>query len=219
MARLFITPREISFINDVSAEVIKDVVGQKIYYYSISAVKTQIDELYNEAPDKVFDNPIEINCLVLYKPEDVKTGIFGTDETHMIEVFIQPRDMLNKQIEIIEGDFFSFGVNFYEATAVITDKIIYGQIEYDSGIKIMGKKARKNQFISKVLGPTNEAYSDPDAVQKTFLQQRGSPMNADGPTGDVRSLQKNGVLEPALDLAEVSPKGTTSNAESSFYDE
>ncbi len=36
MARLFVTPREVNFINDLTKELIKDVIGQKIYYYSIS---------------------------------------------------------------------------------------------------------------------------------------------------------------------------------------
>jgi len=35
MARLFITPREIDFISDITKEVIKDVVGQKIFFYKV----------------------------------------------------------------------------------------------------------------------------------------------------------------------------------------
>ena len=35
MARLFITPREIDFISDVTKEIVKDVIGQKIYYYKV----------------------------------------------------------------------------------------------------------------------------------------------------------------------------------------
>jgi hypothetical protein len=30
MARLFVSPREINFINDIAKELIKDVIGQKI---------------------------------------------------------------------------------------------------------------------------------------------------------------------------------------------
>ena len=38
MSRLFITPREINFINDVAKELVKDVAGQKIYYFPISEI-------------------------------------------------------------------------------------------------------------------------------------------------------------------------------------
>ena len=45
MARLFITPRELNFINDIAKEIIKDVVGQKIYYFPISEVKSKENSL------------------------------------------------------------------------------------------------------------------------------------------------------------------------------
>jgi len=60
MARLFITPREIDFINDLSKELIKDVVGQKIYYYSVRPDVMNIHDVYEESPDKIFDPPVEI---------------------------------------------------------------------------------------------------------------------------------------------------------------
>jgi hypothetical protein len=64
MARLFITQRELNFISDITKEIIKDVVGQKIYYYPVSEKKTKSHPVYNEALKKFYDNPIEIECLV-----------------------------------------------------------------------------------------------------------------------------------------------------------
>ena len=62
MGRLFIGPREIDLVNDLTKELIKDVIGQKIYYYSISQSKTKINELYDEAPEKIFETPLEIKA-------------------------------------------------------------------------------------------------------------------------------------------------------------
>ena len=69
MARLFITPREINFINDLSKEVIKDVIGQKIYYYQISNIKSNVHDVYQESPEKIFDNPIEIDEELIIIPD------------------------------------------------------------------------------------------------------------------------------------------------------
>jgi hypothetical protein len=219
MARLFITPREIDFISDVTKEIIKDVIGQKIYYYPISALKTKVHGVYEEAPEKVFDDPIEINCLVQYEETAVTTGKFGTEEFYNIEAFVQNRDMIDKGIQLYEGDFFSYGTVFFEVIQVVILDNIYGQAEYTAGVKLVGKEARKSQFVSKLFGPTDEAYSDPDATQKTFIQQRGFPENAEGPTGDVRNLIERGVLtEPITGPAEVSPKGSDKDS-SAFYDE
>ena len=51
MARLFITPREIDFINDTAKELVKDVIGQTIYYFQISEIKTNVHDVYEEAPE------------------------------------------------------------------------------------------------------------------------------------------------------------------------
>jgi hypothetical protein len=95
-----------------------------------------------------------------------------------------------------------------------------GQIENKRFITISGKQARKEQFLTKVFGPTSEDYTDDDAIQDVFVQQRGFEKNRLGDTADVRELQKRGILEkPISKPREISPKGNKSNAGSSFYDE
>lgn len=220
MGRLFITPREIDLVNDLTKELIKDVVGQKIYYYSISLTKTKINTLYDEAPEKIFENPVEINCFVNYKEPSYNIGKFGVDETQNIEAYIQYRDLIDKGIEIDVGDFFSYGDVFFEITSATKIKELFGQIEYGDGFRLIGKQARKEQFVTHVIGPTDEKYSDADAVQETFVQQRGFESNEEGKTGDVRELQKREVLDrPISGPQEVSPKGSTSGEASSFYDD
>ena len=220
MARLFITPREMNFINDIAKEVIKDVVGQKIYLFQISEIKSKVHDIYEESPDKVFDSPIEIDCLVKYNEQEIKTDRFGSEEYYTIEAYIQSRDLLDKGIEILEGDFFSYGSTFFEIIKAPLTQTIFGQIEHKRFITISGRQARKDQFLTKVFGPTSEEYLDADAIQETFVQQRGFKTNKLGKTEDVRDLQKNGVLEkPISGPKEVSSRGDSTNVGSSFYDE
>lgn len=220
MARLFITPREMNFINDIAKEVIKDVIGQKIYLFQISEIKSKVHDIYEESPDKVFESPIELDCLVKYEAQQIKTDRFGSEEYYTIEAYIQSRDLLDKGIEIMEGDFFSYGSTFFEVIKAPLSQTIFGQIEHKRFITISGRQARKDLFLAKVFGPTSEEYSDVDAIQDTFVQQRGFEENRLGKTGDVRDLQKNGVLDaPITGPKEVSSKGDDTNAGSSFYDE
>jgi len=220
MSRLFITEREINYINDLAKELVKDVVGQKIYYFSISNIKSQVHDVYEESPDKIFEKPIEIDALVKYSPQDVRTNRFGSEEYYSIECYLQSRDLLDKGITVHEGDFFSYGETFFEVIKSPSTDVIFGQIEHKAYITITGKQSRKGQFLSKIFGPTSEAYSDADAVQNTFVQQRGFEKNRLGATGDVRDLQKNGVLDaPLTGPAEVSPAGDPDSVGSSFYDE
>jgi hypothetical protein len=92
--------------------------------------------------------------------------------------------------------------------------------EHKDGIRIVGTKARQGLFDTKVLGPTDISYTDPDAVQETFVQQRGIDEDPNDPNGDVRDLVKKGVLdEPLTGQKEISNKGDSTGAGSSFYDE
>ena len=220
MSRLFLSEREINFINDIAKEVVKDVIGQKIYLFPISEIKSRVHDVYEESPEKIFENPIEVDALVKYMPQEVKTNRYGSEEYYNIEAYIQIRDMIDKKIDVREGDFFSYGETFFEVIKAPVSDTIYGQIEHKSFVTITGKQSRKGQFVSKIFGPTSEWYTDPDAVQTTFVQQRGFAENRLGQTGDVRDLQKRGVLDaPISQPREVSPSGDSTGAGSSFYDE
>jgi len=221
MARLFITPREINFISDITKEIIKDVVGQKIYYYPVSEHKTQVRGVYNEAFKKVFDNPIAIDALVDSQYQNDSTmDQFGSDTQYKLEVFIQYRDMVEKGINIEPGDYFSFSTIFYEISQVTIMRNIYGLAEHKGGIKLVGTRARESLFTALTIGPTDISNSESDAVQHTFVQQRGFSENKEGITADVHDLVKNGVLDsPLTGPKEVSPLGDSPQVGSAFYDE
>ncbi len=64
MARLFVTPREIDYISDLTKEITKDVRGQNIFYYRIREDLTNGHDVYEESPDKVFDKPVEMEAMI-----------------------------------------------------------------------------------------------------------------------------------------------------------
>lgn len=222
MSRLFITPRELNFISDITKELVKDVVGQRIYYYPINEHKTKVDDLYNEAVKKVFDNPIALDCLVdTHFQVDTVVSQFGVDSQFKIEVFLQHRDLVDKGIAVAIGDFFSFSDVFYEVTENTFMRNIYGLPEHKDGVKLIGIKARDTQFKARTIGPTDIGRPEADAVQTVFHQQRGQATNAEGVTGDKRELQVDTVLDrPITGAKEVSPNGDTEHSgASAFFDE
>jgi hypothetical protein len=224
MARLYITPREINFISDITKEIVKDVIGQKIYYYPISETKTKVHDVYGEATQKVFDAPVIIDCLVDSRfQSDTKIDRFGVDQQYKIEVYVQYKDLVEKGINVSIGDFFSFSDIFYEITDNIIMRNIYGLPEYKDGVKLIGTKARDGQFKTLLNGPTDIKHSDDTAVLKKFEQQRGRTENSEGPTGDVHDLVRENVLEPSITgPKQVSEKGALSDNShhgSSFFDD
>ena len=224
MSRLFITPRELAFIADLTREITKDVIGQVIYYYPVSELKTVPHEVYNESVKKITDSPISIDALVSAQYQtDTVVNAFGIDQQYKIEVFIQYRDLVEKGINVSIGDFFSHGSIFYEIAESVITRAIYGFPEHQEGVKLTGVLARAGQFEAVLRGPTDTMFSDDDAVQKKFEQQRGFLENDAGPTGDVRELVENGTLdEPLSSPREVSEAGVGASGPtngSAFYDE
>lgn len=218
MSRLFITPRERNFFSDIAKEVIKDVIGQKIYVYSISEKKSSVHDVYNESVQKVYDQVISIDALVA-SPE-IKTEIteFGPDQKYTVEAWVQYRDMVDKGIDLAMGDFFSFGEVIYEITDITTTRNIYGIAEDKDGLKVIGTKARESLLKSRVFGPTDREFTDTDAIQTTFNQQKGDEFNVDGQTADRRELIVNGTLDQLpKHTVEVSEKGDPEGVGSSFY--
>jgi hypothetical protein len=214
MARLFITSRELNLISDITKEVIKDVIGQKVFYYKVRRELSNVHDVYQESQNKVFDPPIELDALVEWQPMEQRTNNFGSELYSSVTVNIHQRDILDKNVVVKEGDFFSYGSTFYEVTSVIPMSKIFGQIEHTTGLKLTGKQAREGIINKFPLGPTSEAFTEDDAVQDTFVQQRGFSVNAQGETNDVRDLRKNGVLQdPVTGPKEVLPDGVSS----SFY--
>src|SRR5574338_434560 len=153
------------FVNDIAREILKDVAGVTIMYYSIDFARTMVHDVYNESVEKVFSHPIEIAARVDWKPTEVKTNEFGHDEVRSIDVYIHVRDMIERRINVKTGDYISFGETFYEVTAAVFNDIMFGQVEYRMSYKLTCVQARDDDFIAKVIGPTWEGYDDADAVK------------------------------------------------------
>lgn len=187
MPRLFVTQREIDFFNDIGKEVVKDIVGQQIIYWPVSTLKTKIHPVYNEAVKKIFENPIRIDALVGQPTWETRITQFGPEQINKLEVFIQARDLSQKNIEVSEGDYFTYGEQAYEIVAAVNMNNFFGQVEHDIGFKITGLLAKAGEFNpQKFFRPINEKLTP----LVPFEQQRGLPENIDGPTGDIRDVRQ-----------------------------
>ena len=127
--------------------------------------------------------------------------LIGTNGVQRFEVNAYGKRI--NQIDFKEGDYFSYGAFFFEATSIIYDKLVYGHIERVVSLKVLGKQSRIEHIDKIAHGPTSESYTESDAVKTTFEQQRGMPEH------DVRQLVEDKVLEkPITGAKKVAPDGT-----------
>jgi hypothetical protein len=192
MARLFISPREIQLINDWTKEYVKDVIGQKIYYYPVSTMKTMVHDVYNEAINKIFENPFILSVLVGQPKWETKHNQFGMEQTTTVELWVQVRDLIDRGLTLAEGDFFTYGDAVFEVVSYLQMNNIFGQEEYEVSYKIVGRLARPGQFDPKDFFKPQKDSNNPfiqSPVQQTFVQQRGLKETQEGATGDFRQLR------------------------------
>jgi len=191
MARLFIGPREQQFVSDITKEFVKDVVGQFIYYYPVSMINTTVHPVYDEAVEKVFENPIKMDVLAGQPERASNWNSFGLEGDSQIEILVQARDLLDKGVDVYGGDFFVYGSEVYEVIGTVAVENIYGQAEYEKARKITGHQSRSGQFdledFKKLLKDSQQF--DESNVQKKFVQQRGLAENEEGATADTRQVR------------------------------
>ena len=201
--------------SDNTKEIIKDVAGQKVYYNTVREELSDVHSVYEESMHKIFNPPLELECLVEWQPSEVKTTQFGHEQIKTITAYIHGRDIIDRNLNILQGDYLSYGEYFFEITSLVYDKLVYGQIERVVSLKLTAKQTRLEHIYKKAIGPTYEGYTDKDAIQNTFEQQRG--LN----DYDKRQLREDNILdEPITGAKKVSPDGSTRSVNkvgSSFY--
>lgn len=185
MSRLFATTRELNLISDLTKEIIKNFSGQTVIVYPINKELTKTNDLYNESDTKIFDTPIEIRALVEFKGEvEVTTTNWGIDSKWELAVYFHKQDIVDKNINLRDGDFLQYGGKFYEIMAIKEIKDVFGINEQIVGMHADCRIARQSQFTSD-----NISFS-PD----NFELYRGSATGHQ--VHDKRKLFDQGIIEP-----------------------
>lgn len=196
-----------NLFSDLNKEMMKDVRGEKIYYYRLKLNETKAHPVYDEAEDKFFDDPIEVDVHIDSWEGDPQTTKFGTDTFKKLTFLLHYEDIVDRDLDVREGDVISWGPRFYEITEIQTKSVLYGAVERLNAIHVTAVQTRRANIAEPVQGPTETRFDDPDAVQNDFYQQRGNETNPLGQfTGDKRRLVDAGIVQREVG-AEISERG------------
>lgn len=144
---LFTGKKEKDLVKQVNDEVIERVVGQSVVYYPISLEHTQFHEIYGEAVQKNFLNPIRVYAMVKYNSESTTTTPLGVDRIEKITVSFHKRRLTEDQnVFVREGDFVQYGEHFYEILTLSEPNWLYGQVESRFEITAECVRAREGLF-------------------------------------------------------------------------
>jgi hypothetical protein len=144
---LFTGKKEKDFVKQVNDEVIERVVGQTIVYYPISLEHTNFHDIYGEAGDKNFLNPVRVYAMVKYESETTSTTPLGVDRIEKISVAFHKRRLTEDQnLFVREGDFIQYGDKLYEILTLAEPKWLFGQVDSKFEIAASCVRAREGLF-------------------------------------------------------------------------
>lgn len=143
---MFVTDREINFVNTINKELIQHVVGQWVNYYAMSLKHTRVDDLYNEAVQKVWLPPVQITARVLWDSPTVTSTPQGQDTKYEAEVYFHNQELTERNVLPKEGDYVEFGQVFFEITSVTEPQLVFGQVNNRMMKKCVCVPSREGQF-------------------------------------------------------------------------
>ena len=73
---LFGSNRDFNLLVNINRELLKDIIEQEIGYYKLSLDDTQAN-IYGESLEKVYLNPVKLNCLITRGDQVVDVDDFG----------------------------------------------------------------------------------------------------------------------------------------------
>ncbi len=144
---LFVGQKEKDLVKQVNDEIIERVVGQTIVYYPISLQHTKYHDLYGEAINKVFLDPVRVHAMVKYVGQDTTVTPLGVDRIEKINIAFHKRRLTEDQdLFVREGDFIQYGEHFYEILTLEEPKWLFGQVESSFEIAATCVRAREGLF-------------------------------------------------------------------------
>lgn len=124
---LFGSARDVSLIRRLNKELINEIVDTEVYYYKPILDKTLIN-IYGEATDKFFYDPVKIPCLIDRQDTEQVSDDFGQSYQHTA-TFNFLRDTLkdDKDVKPDVGDIIQWDNEYYMVDNVNENRLFVGK--------------------------------------------------------------------------------------------
>lgn len=139
---LFGTSRDASLIRHIGRELINNIIEQQVGYYKINLDETTTNMYGESNGQKIYYNPVLINCLIERSTQEWTTDSFGPDVNRKVQLRFLKDDLagIDLSIELPEGGKgFAYGVvpevgdvilwqnNYYEVDDVLENQYFVGK--------------------------------------------------------------------------------------------
>lgn len=123
---IFGSQRDFSLFVGINRELLSDVIEQEILYYKYSLEDTQVN-IYGEGMEKVFWEPVKLNCLITRGDQVNNVDDFGPDLTRQASFAFLREDLVDIQVVPEVGDIVLWHENYYEVDTVKENQLFLGK--------------------------------------------------------------------------------------------
>ena len=123
---LFGSNRDFDLLVNINRELLKDVVEQEILYYKLSLDDT-MSNLYGEALNKIYWEPLKLNCLITRGDQVITTDDFGPDLSREASFAFIRKDLEDVQVVPEVGDILMWHEDYYEVDTVRENQLFVGR--------------------------------------------------------------------------------------------
>ena len=144
----FIGARDYNFFQNISRELLDEVVQSQVFFYKLIAGETTVN-LYGEALDKSYYDGVSVFAMLQYGDETQQYDGFGQDTEQEVIVRLNQDTCIVKDIYPEIGDFFYFNDSFYEITNTNQTQLVGMQVENNFGVECITRLTRISQLNIK----------------------------------------------------------------------
>ena len=123
---LFGSNRDFDLLVNINRELLKDIIEQEILYYKFSLESTNVN-IYGEALEKTFFNPVKLNCLITRGDQVIDVDDFGPDLGREASFAFIRQDLVDTSVVPEVGDIVQWHNDFYEVDTVRENQLFLGR--------------------------------------------------------------------------------------------
>jgi hypothetical protein len=118
--------RDVSLFRHINKELINNIIQQSVGYYKI-VLQSTTSNIYGEALEKTYNDPVLVNCLIERTPPTWTETDFGTDVTQDITVRFLRDILVDIQLVPEVGDVVMWQDDYYEINGLIENQLVVGK--------------------------------------------------------------------------------------------
>ena len=123
---IFGSQRDFALIRKMNRSLLQNIIEQEVGYYKISLEDTQAN-IYGEALQKVFNDPILLSCLITRGDQVMSMDDFGPDLQRELSFAFLRDDLADLQLVPEVGDIIMLNESYYEVDLVKENQFFFGK--------------------------------------------------------------------------------------------